>query len=85
MIKIRRLRGKEWFLVIFNVVYIVAFAAYYIIIHNYEFLWYVGVLVLFFVLIAATMQRSKLSYLTLWGLSIWGAITYDGGRSKVWR
>ena len=74
-----QLKKGEWLLIVFNLVYIVAFTAYYLFIQNYEFLWYVAVLVFFFVLIAATLRRSKFNYVILWGLSIWGLLHMAGG------
>src|SRR3989344_8190539 len=74
-----KLRKGEWFLMIFNLAYIIGFGAYYISIKNYEFLWYVGVLVFFFLLIGLTLHRSKFDYLVLWGLSLWGLMHMAGG------
>ena len=36
------LRNGEWFLILFNLAYVIAFATYYISIKNYEFLWYIA-------------------------------------------
>lgn len=73
------LKRGEWLLVVFNLVYVVLFALYYLSIQNFEFLWYVAVLVFFFVLIATTLRRSKFNYVVLWGLSIWGFLHMAGG------
>jgi len=74
---------KYWFLIIFNLIYTVGFAAYYIKIANYEFLWYVGVLVFFLILILATLHRTKSDGLILWGLSLWGLFHMAGGGLPV--
>jgi len=74
---------KEWALILFNLAYIFAFTAYYISIKNYEFLWYVAVLVFFFGLILATLHRSKFDSVILWGLSLWGLLHMAGGGVKV--
>lgn len=74
-----RLKKGEWLLVLFNLAYIVSFTAYYFLIRNFEFLWYIATLVFFFVLIALTLQRSKFDYVILWGLSIWGFLHMAGG------
>jgi len=68
-----------WFLMIFSALYVIAFTAYYLSIKNFEFLWYVLVLVFFFVLILATLRRSKFSLFILWGLSLWGLMHMAGG------
>jgi len=74
-----KLTRDEWFLVIFNLVYIIGFAIYYISIRDYEFLWYVLVLVILFTLVASTLHKSKFDYLILWGLSLWGLMHMAGG------
>lgn len=73
------LKKGEWILVVFTLLYIVAFTAYYLSIRNYEFLWYVLVLVFFFALIGSTLRKSKFDYTILWGLSIWGFLHMAGG------
>jgi len=74
-----KLRRGEWFLVFFNLLYVTSFASYYVSIRNYEFLWYVAVLVFFFLLIGLTLRRSGFDYVILWGLSIWGLLHMAGG------
>ena len=74
-----RLRKGEWFLVFFNLAYILAFALYYISIRNYEFLWYVLVLMFFFILIGTTLRKTNFDYLVLWLLSLWGFFHMAGG------
>ena len=78
-----KLRKGEWFLAFFNLAYILGFAIYYIGIKNYEFLWYVGVLVFFFILIGASINKSRFDYLVLWGLSLWGLMHMAGGGIRV--
>lgn len=67
----------------FTAAYIAGFTAYYVSIRNWEFLWYVAVLVFFFVLILATLNRSRFDRPILWGLSIWGLLHMAGGGVKV--
>ncbi len=74
-----RLKRGEWFVAIFSAIYIFAFLIYYVSIKNYEFLWYIAVLVLFFVLILATIRKSNFDYMILWGLSLWGLLHLAGG------
>ena len=73
------LRNGEWFLVFFNLAYILALAFYYLSIKNYEFLWYVVVLIFFFLLIGLTLRKTNFDYLILWLLSIWGFLHMAGG------
>jgi hypothetical protein len=68
-----------WAVILFNAIYVIAFTIYYLSIKNYEFLWYVAVLVFFYVLVLATLHRSKFDYVILWGLSLWGLMHMAGG------
>ena len=73
------LKKGEWFLILFNAIYITAFTLYYISIQNFEFLWYVAVLLFFFALIVSTIHKSNFDYVILWGLTIWGFLHMAGG------
>lgn len=70
-------------IIAFNAVYIFGFAAYYIYVQDYEFLWYVAVLLFLFALIGATLHRSKFTNAILWGLSVWGLLHMAGGGVQV--
>lgn len=74
-----KLKRGEWFLVLFSLAYIAGFGAYYVAVRNFEFLWYVAVLVFFFALIIATIRKSNFTYPILWGLSLWGLLHMAGG------
>jgi len=76
---LKQLKRGHIILGVLNAIYIIAFAWYYIGIKNYEFLWYVAVLVFFFLLIFLTLHRSKFDYTILIGLSIWGFLHMAGG------
>jgi uncharacterized membrane protein YjdF len=73
----------KWVLAGINAAYIAAFAMYYIAIRDYEFLWYIAVMIFFFGLIFSTVNRSHFSPLILWGLSLWGFMHMAGGGIKV--
>ncbi len=75
--------AQKWFLIIFNLAYVLGFGAYYLLSGNYEFVWYVAVLVFFFILVLATWHRAKFDTVILWGLSIWGLLHMAGGGLKV--
>lgn len=70
-------------LVVANLAYIIPFTAYYILNRNFEFLWYVFVLVAFFVLLLVTRRKSGFTPTILWGLSLWGFLHMAGGGIKV--
>lgn len=63
----------------FSLLYVIGFGTYYVSIRDFEFLWYVAVLVFFFILIFATLKRSEFSPTILWGLSLWGLLHMAGG------
>jgi len=73
----------HWAVLLFSSAYTLGFAAYYISIANYEFLWYVAVLVFFLLLILGTIGKSKFTPIILWGLSIWGLLHMAGGGVPV--
>ena len=73
------LKRGEWLLVIFNLAYVLAYGFYYLSIKNYEFLWYVLVLVFFALLVVATLRKTNFDYIVLWGLSLWGFLHMSGG------
>jgi len=74
-----KLERGHWFILLFTLAYVLAYAFYYISIRNFEFLWYILVLVFFFTLIFFTIEKTKFDYLILWGLSIWGLLHMSGG------
>lgn len=76
-------KTQKWALIIFNLVYVLGFGLSYLLSGNYEFLWYVAVLVFFFILVLATWSRAKFDAIILWGLSIWGLMHMAGGGLKV--
>ena len=73
------LKRGHWFVVLFTFLYVLIYAIYYLSIKNFEFLWYIFVLVFFFVLIFFTINKTKFDYLIFWGLSIWGLLHMSGG------
>lgn len=78
-----KLKKGQIGLIIFNLLYILAFTVYYLSIKNYEFLWYVAVMLFFLALIGATLSRSKFDYFILWGLSLWGFLHMAGGGIRI--
>lgn len=74
---------KYWFLILFNLVYVTAFAIYYLTVKNYEFLWYVAILLFFLILILTTLKRTRFDGVILWGLSLWGLMHMAGGGVRV--
>ncbi len=73
------LKKGEKIIFYFTLSYILGFLVYYLSIKNYEFLWYIVVLVFLFALILFTLSRSKFDYIILGGLSLWGLLHLAGG------
>lgn len=74
-----KLKTGHWIILLFTAIYILAYSIYYMSIQNYEFIWYILVMVFFFFLIFFTLDKSKFDLLILWGLSIWGLLHMSGG------
>ncbi len=77
------IKKNEWFLLIFNLLYIIPFTIYYISIRNFEFLWYIAILVFFFGLIVGLQRKIQFSNVVLILLSIWGLLHMAGGGVRV--
>ena len=73
------MKRGEWLLLLFNLAYIIPFTIYYISIRNFEFLWYIFILIAIFLVIAGTLRKTKFDYFVLWGLSFWGLMHMVGG------
>jgi len=77
------LTGRQWFVTLFTLAYTGGFAVYYTLIRDYEFLWYIATLLLFFFLILFTIHRTGLTITVLWALSVWGLLHMMGGGVPV--
>lgn len=75
--------SSQWKVLLFSLAYTLGFGSHYIITANYEFLWYVAILVFFLVLLITTIHKSHFSPLILWGLSLWGLLHMAGGSIPV--
>jgi uncharacterized membrane protein YjdF len=69
----------QWPILLVNLLYLLAFGAFYGARQNYEFMLYIGVIVFFFVVIIATNERVRYPNLILWGLTLWGLLHMCGG------
>ena len=74
---------QKWALLIFNGLYVAGFAIYFVAIRNYEFLWYVAIVIFFLTLVYATLRRSAFPPHILWGLSLWGLLHMAGGGIRI--
>ena len=78
-----KLSRGHWALILLTIGYLAVFTAYYISIRNFEFLWYVVVVVVFALLIASTLNASRLPVWLLSLLSLWGFLHMAGGGIKI--
>lgn len=74
---------SHWWIIVFNALYLIAFAVYYTSIGNYEFLIYISVIALLGLIIGVNLKKSNLNNLVLWLLSIWGLVHMIGGGVKI--
>ena len=71
------------FVLFLTIAYIIAFGAYYLMHKNYEFLFYVVILVAITAFVSALHLRFNFSTLVLIGASIWGFMHMAGGSFMV--
>jgi len=74
---------KELLILFFNILYIVIFGFIAITNKNYEFLFYVSIVVFFIILVLLKYTKLGLSLGILWGLSLWGLLHMFGGNIVV--
>jgi hypothetical protein len=70
-------------ILIFNLAYLIIFGVYYWGIQNYEFLWYIGVIVVLGIVVAFNLHREIFDNLILWLLSVWGLVHMIGGGVRI--
>jgi uncharacterized membrane protein YjdF len=82
------MKKSGWYLIIFNLAYILGFSIYYTAVSNYEFLMYAGFMTLLFLFIIITINKTKFSNPLLWLFSFsgflhlfTGAVVINNGRS----
>ncbi|NCO11407.1 hypothetical protein CO038_04495 [Candidatus Pacearchaeota archaeon CG_4_9_14_0_2_um_filter_39_13] len=73
------MKKGEWLLTLFNLAYIIGFTIYYYSIKDYEFLGYIAVLVVLFLVVAGTLRKTNFGYGILWALTAWGLLHMLGG------
>ncbi|MBN2197836.1 DUF2238 domain-containing protein [Candidatus Wolfebacteria bacterium] len=71
-------KNQIWLLAV-NAIYLLLATIYYVSRENYEFIMYVGIVILLFFLILATNKRVNYPNIILIGLTMWGAMHMLGG------
>lgn len=69
----------QWFVIIFNLIYLFIFSYLYFSKGNLEFILYVAVMFFFLILITLLHLKYKFGNLVLLGLSLWGLMHMCGG------
>ncbi|PIT86783.1 MAG: hypothetical protein COU33_01285 [Candidatus Magasanikbacteria bacterium CG10_big_fil_rev_8_21_14_0_10_43_6] len=70
-------------ILLFNTLYLTSFALYAVLQKNYEFIFYVSIVLFFIILIVVKNKKIGLSPRVLWGLSAWGLLHMMGGTIPV--
>lgn len=70
-------------IVLFNSIYILASIPLALARGNMEFLFYITMMIAFIALVVIVHLRVKLSYVSLWSLSVWGFMHMSGGLVNV--
>lgn len=66
-------------ILVFTILYILGFGIYYLIAENYEFLWYIAILVVLTLLTITLNKKYNFNPILLFGVSIWGLMHMAGG------
>jgi len=77
------MKKNSFYLVVFNLAYILGFIIYYIAIADYEFLVYVSFINILFLLVLVTINKTKFTNSILWLLSIAGFLHLFSGEIKI--
>lgn len=77
------MKKSHLWILIFNAIYLLGFFIYYVSINNYEFVWYIFVIVIIGTIIGLNLKQSRLSNGILWMLSIWGILHMVAGGFRI--
>ncbi len=77
------LTTSEWYAFAFVVIMLSAFFTYYTYTANYEFLYYIGIVVGLGILVIASNRKIRYSPVSIWGLAIWAFLHMAGGSLKI--
>lgn len=73
------LKKSQIILLIINAIYLLIASFYYLSRKNYEFIMYVGIIILIFIIILFTINKINYPNIVLIGLTIWGIMHMIGG------
>ncbi|MAF37022.1 hypothetical protein CL622_07955 [archaeon] len=70
-------------ILIVNLIALIGFSVLFIYQQNYEFIYYVGVIIFFLVVVLMTNRRVNFPNTLLWGLTLWSLMHMTGGGIKI--
>ena len=73
------IKRNQWPILIVNFIFLVIFAFIFFSRRNYEFILYIGVIILFLILVILTNKKIDYPNYVLWGLTVWGFLHLSGG------
>ena len=73
----------EWTILAFNFIYLILFAFHFFTRGNFEFIWYIFIMIILIGFFSFLHKKYHFSTLTLWGLSIWGIAHMFGGSTLL--
>lgn len=73
------IKKREWLILIVNFVYLIFFAFHFYTRGNFEFIWYIFIMLILIGVFSFLHKKYHFSEITLWGLTLWGLGHMLGG------
>lgn len=76
-------KRSDWIILIFNIVYLILFGIHFFKRGNFEFIWYIFIMIILIGIFGFLHKKYNFSKWTLIGLSIWGLAHMFGGSTLL--
>jgi uncharacterized membrane protein YjdF len=76
-------RKIEWAILWFNIIYLILFAIHFFQRGNFEFIWYIFIMIILIAIFSILHKKYNFSTWTLVGLSVWGIAHMFGGSTLL--
>ena len=73
------MKKSNLLILLFNILYLILFAIHFIKVGNFEFIWYIFIMIILITIFILLHKKYNFTTLTLIGLSIWGIAHMFGG------
>jgi len=73
------MKKLELIILLFNILYLIFFGIHFVTVGNFEFIWYIFIMIILIVIFSLLHKKYKFTTLTLIGLSLWGIGHMFGG------